>query len=207
MNDHHALYLDDPVAPSFCPESKMYVGQKEDLMKVAGRLDERGAYDETARGIRDYFAGNTGVKHSIAYATMPVLTPVRVIGRSHFRIPAREWSHVNIWDCEYKMKTSGAEVDQILIELGKGLFRCVKAVFSDLCYSGSDGRRFPVGDVIFGHESIIETSQDDDGCRKLGTLLYVVEDIRGRDVDTESLMSDPDKLEFGHICDKKFGDG
>jgi hypothetical protein len=72
----YAFYLDDPAAPSFCSFSKLYFGQKADLLKVAERLEATDCYPGTVSAIRDYFSGNLSASHNIAYQTIPVLQPV-----------------------------------------------------------------------------------------------------------------------------------
>lgn len=208
MNDeYYALYLDDPAVPAFCSFSKLYIGQKEDLLKVADNFERNESYLETAKGIRDYFAGNTDAKHNIAYQTIPVLTPVRFIKASETVLKDIEWDHINTWNFVYRMKADTVTVSQILVSHDFRFYRCVRAELKGLCMKGFRSDWMSVGDFFFGHSSIFKITELPDDKRILESLLYVQEDESDVVWGLEQKIDDPSAVILDKICDEIFGDG
>ena len=208
MNDeYYALYLDDPAVPAFCSFSNLYIGKKDDLMKVADNLERNESYLETAKGIRDYFSGNTAVKHSIAYQTIPVLTPVRFIKSSKTILKDFEWNHINTWGFIYRMRADTISVSQILISHDLKFYRCVRAKLEGLCMKGIRNGWTSIGDFLFGHSSIFKITELPDDKRILESLLYVQEDDSDVMWGLEQKINDPTAVILDKICDEIFGDG
>ena len=204
MEQHYVLKLWEPAAPAFCSFAKPYVGSKHDLLKVAANIKNADPQSETAKAIQEYFGGNHGATHKIAYQEFPILTPVRVLASSKITLPSRAWEHLNVWDCPYKMKFESAEVSQIIVRCDGKYHRCIRAKFTDLCYEGIKGEWRLVSSVLFGNASVIETNLD------VGTfenLLYVQEDVSDTKELLEVALDSPDRIIFDRICDEVFGDG
>ena len=127
INQHFVLNLWEPAAPAFCSFAKPYVGSRHDLLKVAVNMKNADPQSETAKAIQEYFGGNHGATHKIAYQEIAILTPVRVLATSKMTLPGRTWEHLNVWDCPYKMKFDAAEVSQIIIRYDGMYRRCIKA--------------------------------------------------------------------------------
>lgn len=204
MEQHYVLKLWEPAAPAFCSFAKPYVGCKYDLLKVAASMKNADPQSETAKAIQEYFGGNHGATHKIAYQELPVLTPVRVLASSKITLPSKTWEHLNVWDCPYKMKFESAEVRQIIICYDGMYRRCIKAKFSDLCYEGIKGEWRPVGSVLFGNASVIETTSD---AGTFENLLYVQEDVYDEKEPLLNKLEIPREVVFDRICDEIFGDG
>ena len=204
MEKHYVLKLWEPAAPAFCSFAKPYVGSKHDLLKVAANMQNADPQSETAKAIREYFGGNHGATHKIAYQELPVLTPVRVLASSKITLPSRVWEHLNVWDCSYKMEFDSAEVSQIIVRSDGKFHRCIRAKFTDLCYEGIKGEWRPVGSVLFGNASVIET---DLGAGIFENLLYVLEDVSDTKEQLKAELNNPARIIFDRICDEVFGDG
>ena len=204
MEQHYILKLWEPAAPAFCSFDKPYVGNKHDLLKVAANMKIADPQSETAKAIQEYFGGNHRATHKIAYQECPVLTPARVLASSKMTLTSRTWEHLNVWDCPYKMKFESAEVSQIIIRCEGRYHRCIRAKFTDLCYEGIKGEWRPVGSVLFGNASVIETASD---AGTFESLLYVQEDVSDTKDQLEAAINNPDRIIFARICDEVFGDG
>lgn len=202
----YAFYLDDPAAPSFCSFSKLYIGQKADLLKVAERLEASDCYPETASAIRDYFSGNLSVSHNIAYQNIPVLQPAKLIHSSHISVGKRNWDHINTWDCVYKISVDGIEAEQIIIEHEEKFYRCIRAKLLKPRYLGFKNQWRSIEGFIFGHESVLAFDKTDAG-DTLENVLYVVEDSSDSAKELIEKMNDPNKLVFDRVLDEVFGDG
>ena len=57
-------------------------GSRHDLLKVAVNMKNADPQSETAKAIQEYFGGNHGATHKIAYQEIAILTPVRVLTSS-----------------------------------------------------------------------------------------------------------------------------
>lgn len=204
MEQHYVLKLWEPAAPAFCSFAKPYVGSKHDLLKVAANIKNADPQSETAKAIQEYFGGNHGATHKIAYQEFPILTPVRVLASSKITLPSRAWEHLNVWDCPYKMKFESAEVSQIIVRCDGKYHRCIRAKFTDLCYEGIKGEWRLVSSVLFGNASVIETNLD---VGPFENLLYVQEDVSDTKELLEVALDSPDRIIFDRICDEVFGDG
>ena len=159
---------------------------------------------ETAKAIQEYFGGNHGATHKIAYQEIAILTPVRVLTSSKMTLPGKTWEHLNVWDCPYKMKFDAAEVSQIILRYDGMYRRCVRAKFTDFCYEGIKGDWRPIGSVLFGNASVIEFNMD---AGTFETLLYVQEDTSDTKEQLETKLDNPDEIILDRICDEVFGDG
>ena len=204
MEQHYVLKLWEPAAPAFCSFAKPYVGSKHDLLKVAANIKNADPQSETAKAIQEYFGGNHGATHKIAYEEFPIMTPVRVWASSKITLPSRAWEHLNVWDCPYKMKFESAEVSQIIVRCDGKYHRCIRAKFTDLCYEGIKGEWRLVSSVLFGNASVIETNLD---VGPFENLLYVQEDVSDTKELLEVALDSPDRIIFDRICDEVFGDG
>ena len=207
MKLHYVFQLWEPAAPAFCSFSKMYVGTKTEMLRVAERLESEQTMPETSAAIRAYFAGNHKATHNIAYQEMPVLTPVRVISESKLELQAREWEHLNAWEWPYKMRFAGAEVSQIVIRFRGSYHRCIKATTTDLCYEGMQGEWRPVGSMIFGNACVLHSSELPEGHYEFGNDLYVQEETSRTKEPLFRKLTDPEEVVFDRLCDEIFGDG
>ena len=208
LNDeYYAICLDDPAVPAFCSFPKLYIGSEEDLLTLAANLDRDGVYAGTAAGIRSYFAGNTGVTHIIALAEIPVIQPVEVLDISELHLGARQWTHMNTWDCPYDLRFDSASVSQILVRHEGKILRCIRARFNGLTYLAFAGRWMPIGGTIFGHYSVLSIRPLRNGGYDFGTILYMCEDSAKSLAELWPKLNDPDALIFDSICAEVFGDG
>lgn len=202
----YAFYLDDPATPAFCSFSKLYIGQKADLLKVADRLEASNCYPQTVSAVRDYFSGNLSASHNIAYQTIPVLQPVKPIYSSLLSVGKRTWDHINTWDCVYKISVQGLEAKQIVVLHEEKYYRCIKAKMLNLCYLGFNNQWRSIDGFVFGHESVLSFGKTEAGVT-LDNALYVVEDSSVSANELIEKMGDPNDLVFDRILDEVFGDG
>lgn len=202
----YAFYLDDPASPSFCSFSKLYIGQKADLLNVAERLEAVNCYPQTVSAVRDYFSGNLSASHNIAYQTIPVLQPVKLIYSSHLSVGKRKWDHINTWDCVYKISVEGLEAEQIVVLHDEKYYRCIKAKMLNPCYLGFNNQWRSIDGFVFGHESVLSFGKTETGVA-LENILYVVEDSSDSVNELERRINDPNELIFDRILDEVFGDG
>lgn len=204
MNLHYVINLWEPAAPAFCSFSKPYVGNKKDLLKVAAKMQNADPQSETAKAIQEYFNGNHGATHNIAYREVPILTPVRVLACSTMRLPDRTWEHINAWGYPYKMKFDSADVSQIIIRFEGKYHRFIKARFAGFCHEGIKGDWQSVGFMLFGNAEVIEAN---DEMNTFENLLYVKEDTAKNKQMLKAELDDPRNIVFDRICDEIFGDG
>ena len=205
--DYYALYLDDPAVPAFCSFSKLFVGTKGSLLKVADNFDRLGEYEKTAKAIRDFFAGNKRAKHNIAYIEIPVLEPVKFI-KSHDSVMENiEWDHRNTWDFRYRMKADRVSISQILISYDFKFRRLIRAEFTGLCYEGLRGEWIEIDGGFWGHSSVFDKTELPSGKKIYKNILYTEEDESDALWELEQIMTDRDKIKFDSICDEIFADG
>lgn len=182
------LSLNDPATVSFCTFSKGYYGTKEEINEYLQVLEEdpgtREVYWEL-RKVRSAMAG------------------YRLIDRQELILENKEWSHMNIWDCEYRLKASRIEISQLLLE-GQGEFlRCIRPVFYDLMSYNNYWKEWRAVPERFWGSPKILYKQDE----KIGTRLYIrINRYNSLDEALPSLF-DADTLDFKKVCDEIFGDG
>lgn len=202
----YAFYLDEPATPSFCSFSKLYIGNKSELLKVAKRFESSNCYPETVSAVRDYFSGDLSASHVIAYQTIPVLQPVRLISSSRLSVDKREWDHLNAWECVYRISVEGIEAEQIIIQHEEIYYRCIKAKLLNPCYMGIRKQWCPIGGIVFGHDSVLSFRKRSNYLT-LENILYVVEDSSESADELIRKINDPDQLILDRILDEVFGDG
>lgn len=207
MNVHYVLKLWEPAAPAFCSFSKVYVGDKQNLLRAAEVLAEESSDNPTARALREYFAGNRSAKHNIAYQKIPILTPVQVLASSNIHLPEQTWEHLNIWGFPYMMRFSSAEVSQIVIRYEGSYHRCVRARISDLGYEGIRGEWNEIGNAFLGNACILEAEHHPDGHTTFENILYVQEDEAADKASLIQRLNDPQSVILNRLCDEIFADG
>ena len=203
----YELHLDNAATPPFISLPQSYVGTKEALLKVSEKLKMDGIYEETSAGIQAYFKGNSAVKHHIAFQEIPVLQTCRILNRSEMQIGERAWDHMNVWDCPYHMRFRSAEISQILVDKNSLYQRYMLARIVGLEYSATDDEWRSVGNFIFGHRSVVETEELEDGTWTFRNILYVPEDSSDSLDEQNQKMNDKNALVFDALCDEIFGDG
>lgn len=205
-NQYYAFYLWDPATPSFVSSDKLYIGSKNELLRVAKQIEKRGGYPDTAKAIYDFFEGKTNAVHNVAYRDIPILTPVEIIEKSKMEITSHKWDHLNVWGFVYEMRFESATVSQIVISHNNKYFRCIKAKFKDLQYRVAMEKWGPAGDVIFGNDCVVE-SKKKDGHLYFGNVLYVVEDTSTEKEELSARINDESKIIYKNIVDEIMGDG
>lgn len=208
MNEpYYEFFLFDPATPSFLSMPKRYIGNKSGLLAVADQLAEEEYYKDTTEGIRAFFNGRTDVTHSIAFQTIPVLRPIRVLERTELVLGEREWDYINVWDCPYHMRFRSAKVTQLLVQVEEKYLRFVLAEMTGFSYLGFIDRWRPIGGFIMGNASVLDVRDREDGGYDFCNLLYVCEDASDSLEEQRQKMRDPDAVVFDGICDEVFGDG
>lgn len=208
MNDpYYEFFLFDPATPSFVSMPKRYIGNKSGLLAVADHLAEEEYYKDTVEGIRAFFKGHTDVTHSIAFQTIPVLQPVRVLEKTELLLGEREWNHINAWGFPYHMHFRSAEVSQLLVQLEGSYLRFVRAKIADFGYRGFRDGWQPIGGFILGNASVLNIRDRGDGGYDFSNLLYVCEDASDSLEEQRQRMRDTNAVVLDGICDEVFGDG
>lgn len=208
MNEqYYEFFLFDPATPSFVSMPKRYIGSKSDLLAVADHLAKEEYYEDTVEGIRAFFKGRTDATHSIAYQTIPVLQPVRVLEKTELILGEREWDHINVWGCPYHMHFRTAEVSQLLVQLEGSYLRFVRAKITDFGYRGFRDSWQPIGGFILGNASVLDIRDRGDGRYDFSNILYVCEDVSESLEEQQLKMRNPDAVVFDQICEEVFGDG
>ena len=86
----YCLHLDDYSAAAFTSFGKAYYGTMADIKAFIGTLgDDPGRSENYAKLIgafREYEAGNTEVKHNVAYQEIPLLELVKLLGKAMLRL-------------------------------------------------------------------------------------------------------------------------
>ena len=91
MNEqYYCLHLDDYSTPAFISYGKSYYGTMEDLKAFIDTLDEaketHERFEKLISAFRSYEAGNTAVKHNVAFQEIPLLEPVKLLGTATKRL-------------------------------------------------------------------------------------------------------------------------
>lgn len=208
-HQYYALYLWDPAVPAYCSFSKLYIGDREAMERVAEQMDAGKDYHDTAKAIRAYFAGNLGATHIIAYQEIPVLEPVEILADSYLKLPAHKWDHMNIWKRPQPMTFAGAEVWQLVVHYDGMYRRCVRTRITDLMGTSPASRRSVeyCDDFVFGNACVLSQGRDRQGDGIFETLLFVQEDEEETPERLLSELNDPEKVIFKGIMDEIFGDG
>lgn len=212
MSHYFMLTLDEYAAASFTSFSKPYFGTAEqiDAFFQAIREDKETASSlEYLLEIYDrYKAGETNIKHVVAYQKVPFLTPVQeVLGEARAVVVNHHWDHLNIWECPYHMRCDQAESKHLWLMCEDRCYRVIAAHFSNLCYKDSLHKNqyvTPYGSPWgFPHQFVL--SPDISYNR-----LFVVEEIfaskEAAREDYVKFCNHPTPV-FDRVLDDLFGDG
>ena len=106
----YCLHLDDYSAAAFTSFGKAYYGTMADIKAFIGTLgDDPGRSENYAKLIgafREYEAGNTEVKHNVAYQEIPLLEPVNLLGKAMLRLDNYRWEHLCITSWQWRRSGS-----------------------------------------------------------------------------------------------------
>lgn len=206
----YCLTLDDYATPSFCSFEKYYFGSIpmiESLVNII-EADKRWVdnHSQFIQAFKEYCNGNTGVTHNVAYKEMSLLEPVSVYTSIKIKTGFNKLEHLNTWDCNYYMRWEQAESEHIWIKHKDRYFRCIKASFTDLQYSGFD-KEDTYKELIFtmGFPGIVDISSN-----SVFNRLFVSEKIFE---NKEEMLCDAEKFEnapdpiYTEIFNDIFGDG
>lgn len=205
----YCLHLDDYSADAFTSFGKAYYGTMADIKAFIGTLgDDPGRSENYAKLIgafREYEAGNTEVKHNAAYQEIPLLEPVKLLGKAMLRLDNYRWEHLNTWRWPYNMKCDVVDTTHYWFSLDGIYCRAVKARFENLRHEDIGGGWIAIEDRFWGFPTMIVP----EGCY-LYNQLAVEEKRFKRKKDAEKdmtafpLVRDVDFTEF---CNDIFGDG
>lgn len=204
---YYALYLDDPVSPPYCSVDKLYVGTKTELDAAIQAMSAEHGYEDTVIAYNDYWQGNMGATHHVAYREMPILSPVQMGKSTRLELKETEWEHLNVWRCPYKMRAEGILVKQILLEYKQQYYRMMRAWFKNLCYQSPAGNWRRVEGGFWGHGCLLDVQHLPSGDVVLNNLLYMEQDRFGNRTDAESVMQELENVVFDCICGEIFADG
>lgn len=206
---YYCLHLDDYSAPAFTSFGKAYYGTMADMRSFINALDsdpERSkTYEKLIGAFREYEAGNTSVKHNVAYQEIPLLEPVTLLGKAALRLDNYRWEHLNTWRWPYNMRCDVVETTHLWLSIDGVYCRAVLAKFENLQYEGIGGGWDRLDDGYWGFPTMIVPD---------GRYVYnrlAVEEKRfkrkkdaGKDRAQFPLLRDVD---FSEFCNDIFGDG
>lgn len=206
---YYCLNLDDYSAASCTSFGKAYYGTIYEIQAFIDALEA----DERARknhaklisAFREYQAGNTTVRHVVAYQEIPLLERVTLLGKTEQRLDNFRWVHMNTWRWPYKMRCDCVETQHYWIKAEGYYTRCVTARFENLQYEGIGENWIGIDDMIWGFPHIIEVNG-----RYTYNRLAVEEKrfARRKDLvsDKEAFPAARD-INFTDFCNDVFGDG
>lgn len=206
---YYLLRLDDYAAPSTSSWWKDYFGTLEDIRGLVEALarDERRreSFAELIDAFRSYEAGNHQVTHHVAYQAVPLLEPVKLLGKENVHMENYAWTHLNTWGCPYSLRCDSATAELLWFETTEGICRAVKARFRNLQYEGSTGQWHPLADGFWGFPHMAEA---ENSC--IWTRLAVKEmnhSLRKTAEEDMASFQSVQDVDLTGICQDIFGDG
>ena len=206
---YYCLHLDDYSAAAFTSFGKAYYGTMAEIKAFIEALDSdpeyHEAYSQLVSAFREYEAGNTAVKHNVAYQEIPLLEPVKLLGKAALRLDNYRWEHLNTWRWPYNMKCDMVDTTHYWFALDGVYFRAVKARFKNLRYKDIGDGWTAIDDRFWGFPMMIAAEEN-----YLYNRLAVEERRFNRKRDAEddraSFPSTRD-VDFTEFCNDIFGDG
>ncbi len=210
LEEVYCLTLDDYATPSFCSVGKDYFGDLEQIASLINYLesDKRHAENHAhlIQAFKEYTAGNTEIKHNVAYSDVPLLEPVSIYAEIKSTTGCNKMEHFNVWDCIYYMRFEKAESSHIWLRHKNRYVRCIKTKYYNLEYADIDADEeykpirycmgFPM-QIVFEKDTVSNT-------------LYVTEKIFDNEKellqDIENFRNAPDPV-YTEIFNDIFGDG
>ena len=155
----YCLHLDDYSAAAFTSFGKAYYGTmdavKAFIDALGGDPERSENYAKLIAAFREYEAGNTAVKHSVAYQEIPLLEPVKLLGKATLRLDNYRWEHLNTWRWPYNMKCDVVDTTHYWFALDGIYCRAVKARFDNLRYEDIGGGWTAIEDRFWGFPMMI----------------------------------------------------
>ena len=125
-----------------------------DALDKAEETHER--FEKLIAAFRAYEAGNTAVKHNVAFQEIPLLEPVKLLGTATLRLDNYHWGHLNTWKWPYKMRCDVVDTTHYWFSLDGIYCRAVKARFENLQYDGIGSKWSPLDSCFWGFPKMIE---------------------------------------------------
>ena len=155
----YCLHLDDYSAAAFTSFGKAYYGTMADIKAfidaLGGDPERSENYAKLIAAFREYEAGNTAVKHNVAYQEIPLLEPVKLLGKATLRLDNYRWEHLNTWRWPYNMKCDVVDTTHYWFALDGIYCRAVKARFENLRYEDIGGGWTAIEDRFWGFPMMI----------------------------------------------------
>lgn len=209
MEEYYRITLDDYACPGFVSWDKSYFGTLEDIRALVEALEASGDHGmpmaELISAFRAYEAGEKHITHHVAYQEVPLLEPVKLLGKEMVQSGSYAWVHFNTWGCPYHMRCDGVETEHLWLEGSGKYYRVVKARFRNLQYQGLAGQWRPMTDGFWGFPEMLVF---EDGY--LYNRLAVVEKSSSlQELVEEDMSTFPSErdVDFTGFSQEIFGDG
>lgn len=206
---YYCLNLDDYSAASFTSFGKAYYGTLPQIRAFITAIEEdeerHKHFKKLIDAFHEYEAGNTEVKHNVAYQEIPLLEPVRFVAEMPQRYDSYQWEHLNTWRWPYYMRCSCVETKHIWIKANGYYTRCILARFENLAYTGFKDQWSAIGGAFWGFPHIIEV----DGRFCYNRLAVEEKRFKRKSDMMEDRAAFPlaRDVNFTEFCNDIFGDG
>lgn len=209
MEQFFKILLTDYACPSFCSFSKAYFGSLAQIVEFIARVKEESPdydVDGLQKAITAYQGGERNVKHPVAYAEEPFLTPVKVVRHREVILEQHEWTHFNTWGCSYFLRTPRIDGQELLIQDNSCFFRCAILGVQNLEFSVNLERpRWRKLDGGFwGFPGMLKYDEKED---KVMSSLFFVEKNFEKEQDAVDDFLNSEKIELQSFSENIFGDG
>lgn len=206
---YYRLELDDVATPSFTSFGKCYYGTMEQLRIFIKALEEADYIGDHSKELivafHAYEAGQTDVRHSVAYHDAPLLVPVTILHEEAHRMTDYAWVHMNIWDRPQNMRCKSVETRHLWIQDGDSYCRALFALFSDLEHQGITKEWHKVGEMLWGYPEMLDYKIPHIQNR-LAEVELTFAEVEDLEADWEAFRKSPMPV-FSAFCDDIFGDG
>lgn len=205
----YRLELDDMATPAFTSFGKYYYGTLEQIRTFIRALEEADYLGDHSKemiaAFHAYEAGQTDVRHNVAYREVPLLVPVTVLHEEQCRLENRAWEHLNIWEWPQNMRCKIVDTRHLWIKDGEGYCRVLFAFFTDFEHEGVTGEWRKVGEMLWGYPEMLDYDPPHIHNR-LGEVELAFKTEAEMEADWMAFREDPKPI-FDSLCDEIFGDG
>lgn len=207
---YYSICLWDYALPDFISGATKYYGTLNEIAAYIDALRKLSQGEDIIGAFQEFMSGNKNAQINIAYSDVPLLQPVEVLFEDNCSGQKIEWTHTNVWDCEYRLRATQYNNKHIWIKDSDGKYlRCIKPTLTNLEYENPFKKgKWDLISSFWGQPAIIDTFQGSQNNDIYKGMLYFTECI----YDTLQELEDDylhfnGNAEYKHFCNDIFADG
>ncbi len=203
-NTLYVLYLADYALPGICDGDKKYFGTKDDFLNYYLNARKTKVSGMNLNTLYAFINQGREIMLPLTYNNHVLGERATILKEQGVTMNKKEWTHINTWGFDYIMKFDKCNIDVLWIRHRRKYYRCIKPVFTNLCYTGDPRNDYIPIKNFWGQPGYFSLEN-----KILSSSLYVIDK---QFEDKQELLKnienfEVDSIDFTQVINEVFGDG